>query len=73
MKLRIQEGFSSFVIPAKAGIQGNKAMNFLALDPRLRGDDEMGQTPQSRTASSTIGAHSLRQISRSGTLVLAWL
>jgi len=28
------------VIPAKAGIQGNKATSSVTLDPRLRGDDE---------------------------------
>ncbi|MBB4839540.1 hypothetical protein HNP52_002609 [Sphingomonas kyeonggiensis] len=28
------------VIPAKAGIQGNKATSSMTLDPRLRGDDE---------------------------------
>jgi len=31
-----------FVIPAKAGIQGNRAMSFAILDPRLRGDDGSG-------------------------------
>jgi len=28
------------VIPAEAGIQSGRAMSFVALDPRLRGDDE---------------------------------
>ncbi len=31
----------SFVIPAQAGIQGGRAMTFVTLDPRLRGDDGM--------------------------------
>jgi hypothetical protein len=37
----LQEGVASLaVIPAKAGIQGDTAMSFLALGPRLRGEDE---------------------------------
>gem|GEM_PF-4521617 len=28
------------VIPAQAGIQGNRAMPFATLAPRLRGDDD---------------------------------
>ncbi|MDQ0248221.1 hypothetical protein J2W22_000268 [Sphingomonas kyeonggiensis] len=31
------------VIPAQAGIQGNRAMTFVALDPRLRGDDDQNR------------------------------
>ncbi len=33
----------STVIPAQAGIQGNRAMTFVALDPRLRGDDDQNR------------------------------
>jgi len=34
--------FSQPVIPAQAGIQGNRAMSLMTLDPRLRGDDGEG-------------------------------